>query len=1125
MSARDLRISVRTRTDMDYFSPIFPSGGDFRTMHDQANELAQRYNSMIRKHNGKAFVSGGKLHATGVLHLLYQTVISRYLVDSDHDFFSRLSPLVSKNHACQDVVSFFAKEFPSPLLMEQDPTLPYFMEETVRGFFVHQIMTTNPALVKAAKPFIAPEGLAFPPAAQALTALMGGYTKTAPMVGNSDEDLFSFLSRPAKLHPDSLIDQIRYILDAWSDMLPEDMKLLLLRAIDVVSEEDKPRFVGGGPGPSYVPDYASQFGIGEYEAFTADRNWMPNVVMMAKSTLVWLDQLSKLYGYPINTLDQIPDRELDLLHERGFTALWLIGLWERSTASKTIKNLCGNPDAEASAYSLKGYEIAASIGGWTALENLRQRCAQRQIRLASDMVPNHTGIDGDWVMDHPEYFIRQEHPPFPSYSYNGQDLSTNPNIEIKLEDHYYNRTDAAVTFRRIDRRTGETSYIFHGNDGTSMPWNDTAQLDFLNTDTREAIIQQILHVARNFPIIRFDAAMTLAKKHIQRLWYPRPGSGGDIAGRAAYSMSDEEFNRRIPTEFWREVVDRVGAELPDTLLLAEAFWMMEGYFVRTLGMHRVYNSAFMNMLKNQENKKYRDTIKNTISFDPEILKRFVNFMNNPDEETAIAQFGDGDKYFGVCTLLATMPGLPMFGHGQLEGYREKYGMEYRRAYWDEKPDERMVSEHYRKIFPLLRKRHLFSGVEHFELFDMYLDGHVQESAFAYVNGDDHESALVLYNNQYEPVEGTIHTSAPKLCRQEDGSRVTKTVSLAESLNLTLGGRRFLVYEDFPSGLTYLVPTMRIFDEGMWFHLDGYQSKVLLDIREVEDLDGSYARLYGMLGGRGVEDLAHELLALRLQPVYKAMANFRSEQMFKLLKSIISGESSGQEEKKLLLLVGEAYTHLGAVVETMHPVAAECLPRPPQEIQPSSMLQEVQKLSKLFKDGNLYEDLFCEGGRIMDELPVIFASAMFLKPFFKKSDTLQETMAAVDKLLLAKFFRQELSEQGFSGPEARKVCHGAGLLMAAQSIIEESVDAGDVRKAFEDLMANKVFRDYIGCNEYQNVIWYTKESLQDAVFLTALSIALFSETVDPKHVVRFATEMFAREAMAGYQIGALFETAK
>ena len=72
----------------------------------------------------------------------------------------------------------------------------------------------------------------------------------------------------------------------------------------------------------------------------------------------------------------------------------------------------------------------------------------------------------------------------------------------------------------------------------------------------------------------------------------------------------------MPVEFWREVVDRVAAEAPDTLLLAEAFWLMEGYFVRTLGMHRVYNSAFMNMLRDEENAKYRLVIKNTLEFDP-----------------------------------------------------------------------------------------------------------------------------------------------------------------------------------------------------------------------------------------------------------------------------------------------------------------------------------------------------------------------------------------------------------------------------------------------------------------------------------------------------------------------------
>jgi len=231
-----------------------------------------------------------------------------------------------------------------------------------------------------------------------------------------------------------------------------------------------------------------------------------------------------------------------------------------------------------------------------------------------------------------------------------------------------------VVFRRVDRRTGSVRYVYHGNDGTSTPWNDTAQLNYLNPELREAVIQTILRVARQFPVIRFDAAMTLAKKHYQRLWFPEPGTGGTIPSRAEHAMTREQFDALMPEEFWRQVVDRVALEAPDTLLLAEAFWMMEGYFVRTLGMHRVYNSAFMNMLRDEENAKYRSVIKNTLEFDPEILKRYVNFMNNPDERTAIDQFGKEDKYFGICTLMATLPGLPMFGHGQIEGFAERYGM-------------------------------------------------------------------------------------------------------------------------------------------------------------------------------------------------------------------------------------------------------------------------------------------------------------------------------------------------------------------------------------------------------------------------------------------------------------------
>ena len=58
-------------------------------------------------------------------------------------------------------------------------------------------------------------------------------------------------------------------------------------------------------------------------------------------------------------------------------------------------------------------------------------------------------------------------------------------------------------FRRIHRPSGDTRYIYHGNDGTHMPWNDTAQLNFLLPEVREAVIRTILLVAKNFPHYSF----------------------------------------------------------------------------------------------------------------------------------------------------------------------------------------------------------------------------------------------------------------------------------------------------------------------------------------------------------------------------------------------------------------------------------------------------------------------------------------------------------------------------------------------------------------------------------------------------------------------------------------------
>ena len=834
-----------------------------------ANGVSWAYNKAMRE-KGEAdssYLSAGKLHATAVLHMLYQSVLDTYLKENNPDMFTRIMPLVESQEALKGVLDFYDREFPSPLLRTQLLDYTLYRLEVVRAFFIHQVLLNNPALVSAAGPLVEPRGLVFPSATSALQSLIGSYTKTIDgKIGHSDEDdIFDFLTKPARLYPNSLTEQIEYILREWADLLSDELKLLLQSGLDFIHQEEKDHGgVGnGGSAPMEVPDYSGL--NNEYEA----------------------------YHRETRTLDQIPDEELDRLAERGFTALWLIGLWERSDASKRIKVMCGNPDAEASAYSLYDYEIAASLGGWPALTRLKERCAKRGIRLSADMVPNHTAIDSRWISIHPDWFLQLPENPYPQYNFNGPDLSGDPNITVQIEDKYYSKEDCAVVFRRYDKNKNENRYIYHGNDGTGLPWNDTAQINFLNPEAKEAVIQVILHVARNFPIIRFDAAMTLAKRHIQRLWFPAPGQGGDIPTRAEHGMLTVDFNKAMPQEFWREVVDRVAAEVPDTLLLAEAFWMMEGYFVRTLGMHRVYNSAFMNMLKKEENAKYRYLIRETLEFDPDILKRYVNFMNNPDEKTAAEQFGKGDKYFGVCLLLATMPGLPMIGHGQIEGFYEKYGMEFSRPQWDEKPDQWLIDRHEREIFPIFRKRYLFSEVVNFRLYNFNdTEGRLNENVFAYSNKCGNENALVVYNNKYESTAGTIKHTV--LYKDKADGQMKHTV-LADFIGIEETERRYVIFTDFIKSLSYIRSARDLVDNGLFCLLAGYEYQLFTDFHIVEDFDGRYENLRAKLNGSGCEDVAFEAEKLEFEAVsafFKPIFD-KNKTNFKKLTDIVLGKKTGK----------------------------------------------------------------------------------------------------------------------------------------------------------------------------------------------------------------------------------------
>ena len=1164
VSINEFHISKNVRLQCDFDGSLFSSTGNviFANMKN-VRTFAVKLNALFDKtgeDNKK--LSAGQLNAMGLIDEIFHYACMQYRRDKHANTFKEFLDLITKEIGkaeTDQLLLDFMDQFPPTAVFQGAMTSMDYLNETCLDSGTGDLRTNREQTLEemillclanenpAFKPFeilFSDKTLAKNKNYKKAWKIIKAHAATLPNFGPFDHDLINFLKEPVLFSPDSLKGQLEYIEKHWATMFGQWIKRLLA-GMDTITEEEKAMWqpLGGGgawDGPDMAP-YSYENLMNEYERFSPDKDWMPKVVLMAKTVLVWLDQLTKKYGYPITRLDQIPDAELDTLRDQGFTGLWLIGLWERSSASKRIKQICGNPEAAASAYSLYDYNIASNIGGWDALGNLRTRLWQRGIRLASDMVPNHTGMDGDWVMNHPDRFIQRRDNPFPQYTFSGENLSRDSRTSIFLEDHYYSKNDCAVVFKRVDNQTGDTRYIYHGNDGTGLPWNDTAQIDFLNPEAREAVIQEILHVARNFPIIRFDAAMVLAKKSIRRLWYPEPGHGGDIATRSETGLSTEQFNDAIPNEFWREVVDRVANEVPDTLLLAEAFWMMEGYFVRTLGMHRVYNSAFMNMLKKEENQKYRDTVKNTILFDPQVLKRFVNFMNNPDEETAVAQFGKGDKYFGVCTLMVTMPGLPMFGHGQIEGFEEKYGMEYTKAYKNETPDGYLVDRHWHDIFPLMHRRHIFANVENFLFFDLWENGHVNENVYAYSNGCGNERAVVFYNNKYERAQGWIKQSVPYAVKTGNGDEIVQvTRSISEGLGLTCEDDKFCIFREHKSGLWFIRKSREICEKGFFVCLNGFESQVFMDVQQITDYpDGRYRTLCEMLNGKGCENLEIAYQEMVYADLYKSLFAFAEAALPKMLElaglsKLETVESLVKGKKSSVKMTATALSkELKALFESCKNNAINFY-RTANSFAAFKKETDPVKLEKAFeKNAKKIIQLILTKNKKPEDLQKALLKAKTAKDFIVLNkdymDTLSEALLCLT--MVSPYCRQGLSEkwglerkfsqlfriESLSKKDCRNVLKKVFLFSENTKNLKFSEK--DVKtsayKIVKLLTSGKQAWELSGANEFDHTVWFNKEKLDENLALYFAVILLENEKQEA-NVISLYKKLCTAKEKAGYK---------
>ena len=296
----------------------------------------------------------------------------------------------------------------------------------------------------------------------------------------------------------------------------------------------------------------------------------------------------------------------------------------------------GNPDAVASAYSLDDYRIAEDLGGEARLrEPARPGLGAR-----------HPARERHGAQPHGHRFalghraprvvpVGAASRPTRSYTFNGPDLSPDARVGIVLEDHYWDDSDAAVVFKRVgplDRRrraTSTTATTARASRGTTRRSSTSS-----TPEVREQVIQTILDVARRFPIIRFDAAMVLAKKHIQRLWWPEPGRPAAIPSRAEHAMPKAEFDRadaaRVLARGRRPRRRRGARHAPAGrgVLAARGLLRPDARACTASTTARSCTcSATRTAPATGRSSRRR------IEFDPEILKRYVNFMSNPDEKT------------------------------------------------------------------------------------------------------------------------------------------------------------------------------------------------------------------------------------------------------------------------------------------------------------------------------------------------------------------------------------------------------------------------------------------------------------------------------------------------------------
>ena len=373
------------------------------------------------------------------------------------------------------------------------------------------------------------------------------------------------------------------------------------------------------------------------------------------NTRVWLTELARTLGRPA-TLDDIPDSELDRLAELGFDWIWFLSVWQTGPSAQQVSR--ENPewrrefqetlpdlreeDIAGSGFAITGYTVHQHLGGDAALARLHERLRTRGLRLMLDFVPNHMGLDHPWIEDHPDYFIQgTEH----------------------------NLASAPQNYTRVPRRAGDL-ILAYGRDPYFSGWPDTLQLNYANPALQEAMIGELVKIARQCDGLRCDMAMLVLPDVFERTW-----------------------GQRAPL-FWPTATQRVRERVPGFVFMAEVYWDME-WTLQQQGFDYAYDKRLYDRLREGHARPVREHFLAGLDYQDKLAR----FLENHDEPRAAATFSpEVHQAAAVITFLS--PGLRFFHQGQFEGRQKRISPHLVRG--PNEPVEASLQQFYEHLLAVLR---------------------------------------------------------------------------------------------------------------------------------------------------------------------------------------------------------------------------------------------------------------------------------------------------------------------------------------------------------------------------------------------------------------------------------------